>query len=432
MKKILTLLCLILITCSLFATALSNPVSIALGDAFITKARGFHALHWNPANLGILDNDMTFNLIQISSDVSNNAFSLGYYNDLMGKYLNEEDEQEFLDKIPDDGLSLNVNADVHLPLSMSIWKFGIAVNTIARSSVDLSKEYFDLVLNGNEIGETYTFENNKGSAIAFVETQVGYGDIIPMEKISSSFADLPPIYGGVSIGYLHGLAYAEILNFTTEFSTNDSVMDVYNNLLIRTAGYDTDKEEIIASSVFPGAGSGFRMSLGFTSPITDKITASLAINNLFGKINWTEATEEHLINVEAPGLTIDTWDDSLLVDTTYTIDKFSQTIPVEIHMGGSYKLNEFTFYGDYVQGFDNSLLTSAKPKFSFGAEYMPLDWLPVRAGFGFGGDEKAHFSLGSGFEFTNFEFSWGVSYHTSPLYTTATGLKVSFGALLAF
>jgi len=74
MKKILTLLCLILITCSLFATALSNPVSIALGDAFITKARGFHALHWNPANLGILDNDMTFNLIQISSDVRNNAF----------------------------------------------------------------------------------------------------------------------------------------------------------------------------------------------------------------------------------------------------------------------------------------------------------------------------------------------------------------------
>ncbi len=31
---------------------------------------------------------------------------------------------------------------------------------------------------------------------------------------------------------------------------------------------------------------------------------------------------------------------------------------------------------------------SAKPKFSFGAEYMPLKWLPVRAGFGFGGDEN--------------------------------------------
>lgn len=432
MKKAITLLCLLLITCTLHAATLSNPVSIALGDAFITKARGFQSLHWNPANLGIPDNDMTFNLIQISSDVRNNAFDLGYYNDLMGKYLNEDDEQEFLDKIPDDGLSLNVNAGVHLPFSLSIWKFGMAINTVAHSSVNLSKEYFKIALTGNEIGETYTFEDNQGSAVAFAEIQLGYGDRIPMEKISSSFADLPPIYGGVSLGLIHGLAYGEILDFTTEFSTNDSVMDVHNNLLIRTAGYDTDKEEIIASSVFPGAGSGFRMSLGFTSLITDKITASLAINNLFGEINWTEATEEHLISIEAPGLTIDTWDDSLVVDTTYTVDEFSQTIPVEIHMGGSYKLNKFTFYGDYVQGFDNSLLTSAKPKFAFGAEYMPLNWLPVRAGFGFGGDEKPHFSLGSGFEFQSFEFSWGLSYYTSPLYTTATGLKVSFGALLAF
>lgn len=432
MKKAITLICLLLIACTLHAAALSNPVSVALGDAFIAKARGSQSLHWNPANLGIVDNYMTYNLIQISSDIRNNAFDLGYYNDLMGKYLNEDDEQEFLDKIPDEGLSLNVNADVNLPFSLSIWKIGLSVNTIARSSVDLCKEYFDIALNGNEIGETYTFEDNNGSAVAFIETQLGYGDRIPMEKISSSFADLPPIYGGVSIGYIHGLAYGEILDFTTEFSTNDSVMDVHNNLLIRTAGYDTDKEEIIASSVFPGAGSGFRMSLGLTSLITDKITASLAINNLFGEINWTEATEEHLISIKAPGLTIDSWDDSLLVDTTYTVDEFSQTIPVEIHMGGSYKLNEFTFYGDYVQGFDNSLLTSAKPKFSFGAEYMPLNWLPVRAGFGFGGGERAHFSLGSGFEFTSFEFNWGLSYYTSPLYTTATGLKVSFGALLAF
>lgn len=435
MKKIVILLSLFLFTCALYAVDIANPVSIALGDAYIAKARGCHSLNWNPANLGIVTNSMTFNLFQVTADVSNNAFDLGYYNDLMGKELNEDDEQEFLDRIPDDGFSLKASADLHLPLSLSIGKFGFAINALVRSSVNLGKDYFDIVLNGNEIGETFNFENNEGSAISFSELKLGYGDKIPVDKIIGSSADFPPIYGGFSIGYIHGLAYGEIMDFTTEFSTNDSVLEVHNNLLIRTAGYDTENDEIIASSVFPGAGSGFRVSLGLTSPITDKITASLAINNLFASINWTEACEEHHITVDADNFVLYDWEDfkdSLEVDTTYKVDDFSTSIPAEIHMGGSYKLNQFTFYGDYVQGFDNSLLTSAKPKFAFGAEYMPLKWLPVRAGFGFGGDEKPHFSFGSGFELQNFEFSWGVSYYTSPIYTTATGLKFALGALFAF
>ena len=439
MKKIVILLSLLLFTCSVYAVDIANPVSIALGDAYIAKARGCHALNWNPANLGIVKNSMTFNLFQVTADVSNNALDLGYYNDIVGKYLTQEEEQEFLDRIPDDGFSLKASADLHLPLSLSIGKFGFAINALVRSSVNLGKDYFDIVLNGNEIGETFNFENNEGSAISFSEFKLGYGDKIPVDKIFGSFADFPSIYGGISIGYINGLAYGEIMDFTTEFSTNDSVMDVHNNLLIRTAGYDTENDEIIAKSVFPGAGSGFRVSLGLTSPITDKITASLAINNLFASINWTEACEEHQITVNDDDFAlydwIENWEeikDSIVVDTTYTVGDFSTSIPAEIHMGGSYSLNQFTFYGDYVQGFGKSLLTSAKPKFSFGAEYLPLKWLPLRAGFGFGGDEKPHFSFGSGFEFTSFEFSWGVSYYTSPIYTTATGLKVSFGALLAF
>lgn len=432
MKKITLILILILMAGSLYGITLSNPVSVALGDAYIARARGFECLHWNPANLGMIDDYMTFNLFQITSDVRNNALSLGYYNDLMGKYLNADDKQEFLDKMPDTGMSLNVNAGVHMPFSMSIWKVALTINTMVRSSVGLSKEYFDLILHGNEIGVTYNMEDNRGRAVAFIETKVGYGDRIPMESITSSFADLPPLYGGISFGMITGLAHAQVDEFETEFSTNDSVMTIYNNLLIKTAGYDTDDNKIIASSIFPGAGAGFRMNLGLTSPINDKITASLAIKNLFGNITWTEATEEHMIKVEAFDMTINSWNDSVTVDSTYDIPDYSQKIPVEIHIGGSYKLGSVTIYSDYVQGFERSLFTSAKPKISVGAEYYPLYWLPLRAGFGFGGGERAHFSIGTGLDFKNFNFDWGLSYYTSPFYTAATGLKLSFGAELAF
>ena len=432
MKKYILILVLILMTCSLHGLTLSNPVSVALGGAYIAKARGFESLHWNPANLGMVEHFMTFNLFQLSSDIRNSTLSLGYYNDLMGKYLNEQDKEEFMDKIPDSGLSLNANVGVHLPVSLSIGKVAVTFNTMARSSIGLSKEYFDLAIHGNELGVTYDMQGNRGRAIAFLEAKVGYGDRIPMEKISSSFEDLPPIYGGISFGFIHGMGYAQILEFESQFATNDTAMIVYNNLLVRTAGYDTEKSEFYAASVFPGAGFGYRMNVGLTSTITENVTASLAIKNLFGKIDWTESCEEHEIQVTAFDLTIDSWDDSLVVDTTYAIDGFSQTIPIELHLGGSYKWNSIEFFADYVQGFKRSLFTSARAKFSLGAEYYPITWLPLRAGFGFGGGERPHFSVGTGLDFSGFNFDWAVSYYTSPIYTTATGIKLAFGAELEF
>jgi len=176
MKKYILILALILLTSSVHAITLSNPVSVALGGAYIAKARGFESLHWNPANLGMVENFMTFNLFQVSSDVRNTTLTLGYYNDLMGKLLNEQDKEEFLNKIPESGLSLNANVGTHLPVSMSIGKVAVTFNTMVRSSAEVSKQYFDLILHGNELGVTYDMQGNRGRAVAFLEAKVGYGD----------------------------------------------------------------------------------------------------------------------------------------------------------------------------------------------------------------------------------------------------------------
>jgi len=76
MKKYILILALILLTSSMHAITLSNPVSVALGGAYIAKARGFESLHWNPANLGMVEHFMTFNLFQVSSDVRNTTLTL--------------------------------------------------------------------------------------------------------------------------------------------------------------------------------------------------------------------------------------------------------------------------------------------------------------------------------------------------------------------
>ncbi|MBC8527001.1 MAG: hypothetical protein H8D22_09145, partial [Candidatus Cloacimonetes bacterium] len=420
-KNIIAILTILSFSTIIYANSFDNPKSMALGDAYLTKASGFQAVDWNPANLGLIKNFVTINLFQLNSKVSNNSFSLAYYNDLMGKYLDESDKQDLLDRIPNSGFCIDMNSGFNIPVtSFSVWKLALSVNAHAKASVELSKEYFDIILHGNKLGKVYDFSDNTGEAISYIETRLGYGDLLPISLISSKLEDIPPIYGGISLGYIYGIGYAKISDFKSRFGTSDSLMLIDNDIIAKTAGYNTDDSKASIEDGNP-AGIGFRANIGFFSPITKDISVGLAFNNLFGTINWNEDCEEHCMHIYTDTLTIDNWDDSLLVDTTYSIDSFKQSIPFEIHLGGSYKLKKYNFYLDYVQGFGKSILTSKKPKISLGAEYWTFKWLPLRVGMGFGGDEGLHFAFGTGIEFKNFEFNWAIRNHGAILPQSSKG-----------
>ncbi len=440
MKKIIFLsILLVILSVTLWTDTFDNPISIGLGDAYLIKASGFRALGWNPANLALYENKIELSLSHANFCLTNNTLSLAYYNDLMGKVLDEADERELLNKIPDSGFGLDIDCGYVSPIvSFSYKNYALSTTVNVLSRMRFSKELFEFLIEDIEF-KHYNFSDCEGEVVGFLESKIGYAQLLPLEYILPY--ELPPIYGGISISYIWGAKYAKITKMKSEFinSIDGATMD--NVVKIKTSGIYRDMEEdeisFDTNKTFPG--HGFRMDIGFLSKPFENITVGLTFKNMFGVIIWNHDCQEHVFTAYGDSLYIYSGEDEELdeqiddTDTTYTISKIEQNIPFEIHMGGKYEWRNFDFYLDYVQGFDSSVFTSSKPKISLGAEYYTLKWLPVRVGFGFGDDKSSHYSIGSSFEFKNFEFSWACRSYFVPIAVSySKGALLSFGMILKF
>jgi len=433
MKKILIILLIsTLFTTYLFAEGLGNAKSLSLGDAYHSKATGFHALNWNPARLGLLEDFYTFNIFHADGRISNNSLSLKTYNETTGDSLSHSEKLDLYDLIPTSGLTLYGNSQAFVPISsFSIGKFGFTINNQNVGYFTLPKELFKLLLFGNDIEEEFDFSDTDAKILSYVEPKIGYGSRIYPEKYLSFYKDsYPPIYAGASVGYMIGLAYAEVEDLTSKFTVHDNgYASIDNRISLRTAGVDTSDGELEWEP--QTAGRGFRGNFSLFSPINENLSVGLSFNNLFANIHWSKICKRIEMELVSDTLNIGNWDDSLAVDTTYSIEGFDQNIPVEMYLSGSYKYSDFKVFLDYVQGFGNSVLTTTTPKISLGSEYYALDWLPLRCGVGFGGREGTHFSFGTGFEFGRFEFNWAVRSHHGLFYgsrglSAATDLTLKF------
>ena len=98
------------------------------------------------------------------------------------------------------------------------------------------------------------------------------------------------------------------------------------------------------------------------------------------------------------------------VDSTWTEngDEFSTKLPAELRFGCSYRDGRLLLTGDYHQGFSTSATTNTTPTVAAGAEWMALDWLPLRAGVTVGGRIDYGTSLGFGLRPGAFVFDFGL------------------------
>ncbi|RKY51960.1 MAG: hypothetical protein DRP89_08420, partial [Candidatus Neomarinimicrobiota bacterium] len=141
---------------------------LGMGGAYTALARGVHAPIWNPANLGLPDNpkfSMTF--FSIETGVWNNSLNKGMYDkyfvngtkDQDGNIVwEQQDVEDILNHIPDDGLGLNAEVFVRT-LCFSAGRFALSFGANVGSFVQLDKTLFELPLAGNELNKKYTLNN---------------------------------------------------------------------------------------------------------------------------------------------------------------------------------------------------------------------------------------------------------------------------------
>ena len=154
-KQLYITACLVLILiASASGAGWNDAVSIGMAGSYTAVARGYDAIGFNPANLGLSNQPGTqLQLFALGSTLINNSFSMGDYEQYNGAYLSESDKREILSKIPSGGLEFTGNTAASA-LSFARGPIAFSATVEAAGQGSLSRDVVDLAFFGNRIGET--------------------------------------------------------------------------------------------------------------------------------------------------------------------------------------------------------------------------------------------------------------------------------------
>ncbi|GAB1467449.1 hypothetical protein MASR2M64_01180 [Candidatus Cloacimonadota bacterium] len=371
MKKLILLSLTMVIVFSSLA-AIKTGKSIFYADSYMLRARGVEAAYWNPANLMAGKYyDLWVPGVNTGIFVNNNALDLDTYNYVMSQErLNNDDKQLILGKM-DGSLRGSMRGNTSI-FGYAFENMSISSSLTVAGKMSVSKDYLDLLLNGNTEAE-YIFDTatNDLAALSFVDITFGMGGI----NIPYLPDKIPPIRFGFSASALAGVGNAEIEEYSGILrSSIDSGLYLSQDLTIRTAI----------------GGTGFKGMIGFASNPLPGLEVGLTLDNIFGVIKWNMITENRNYSFEADSIYVANINEDFYTQTKSTEDiaSYSTKLPAELRLGALWTYGIYSFSTDYVQGFKNSMVTSNIGRFSLATQVAPISWLPFSIGFSTGDSQN--------------------------------------------
>ncbi len=351
--------------------------AMGLSGAYTGAARGLDAVGWNPANLALNgERGPSVGLASMSVDLNNNAFSLAAYNEYTGAVLTTEDKEKILGDIPNEGFMLNadVNASV---LGFCAGPFALTFQGLAGGSGVMDKDFFELVLMGNDIGQSFSFDDTDGDAYAVGAATLSYATPLVTRRTYR-------LALGVNARYLHGL-----YDFTIEEAGGGLVAEM-----------DGVQGEANASMLMSQGGSGYAVDAGLALQLPRGWTLGLAVRNLSSRLNWDDKVERHVWSAVGEGITATTDDFESQItqsDTTYAAAAYVRTLPTVIRFGASNRFGPLLLGADVSRGLESRAGVSDNLALDIGMEWHLASWLLPRIGLGFGGEvRRASAGLGIG------------------------------------
>jgi hypothetical protein len=365
MKKLL-ILCILSLAMTLLM-AMPTAKSIFYADSYMLRSQGVEANYWNPARLQVSQfTDLWLPGVNSAITVSNNALDLDTYN-----YFVTRDTLLTADK---ERLLRDVKGKLSAASEASISHFGFTIGNTALSSstrffakANAQEDILRLALYGN-VENSYSFSraSNNVSALAYSDISYGAGDFsLPFlpDKV-------PAIKAGFSVSLLVGLANLSTEHFSATLSTDED------------GGTSAHQEMVLRSSTF---GTGFKAMLGMYSELLPGLEAGLTVDNLFGGIRWLGANEERRYSFAIDSLFAASIQDDFYSQTQSTedIDSYGTYLPPELRLAAKYNLGFMDVSADWVQGFEESAVTSSRGRLSCAAGISPLPFLPLSFGIAF-------------------------------------------------
>ena len=422
-----------------FGTA--DARSMSMGKTYNAVSRGIFSIGINPANIAIADNNsLEFNTVLpipfLSLGTGTNFLNLKNINYYFGKVngqpriLNDNDKQN-LNSLFENGGLVYTNASINLfsatyNVNERIGAFAVSMKDFIEGEFRFPHGITDLLLNGNQINQTYNINDAEVKSWWIREYSISYA-----RKLLNLYGrKSDKIFAGISLKYVNGFFYLRNKGINSYLQTGDnSQINVYannsiiggcSNDLVQKNSSDSVNQSVKAGPFPSPAGTGFGMDIGVNASINKVWNISLAVTDI-GKINWKENTTllSYTGQYSVTDLSQSNVFDSLKSKFTESRDStgsFVTNLPTALRLGASYyfNFNSSRFPGtlllafDYNQGLNEEPGNSLKPRVSFGTEWKPMDWIPyIRTGFSFGGLLGFHWGFGLGINAGFLEFNIG-------------------------
>jgi len=475
MKTIKYFLIIIFLTGISFAQSggsfnLTNPRATAMGNSSAASSRGIYSLGLNPANLAIpqdhtVELSLLFPIPNINFQAGNDFITINDYNYFFGgvdvngvkkgRLLTDSDKQKFINLFSN-GSSIRTGFSIPI-FSLSVYAgkeigaFGLSLADRLNLKLSLPVELFKLGLYGNEVGKTYNLEDFKFEA-SYLRS---YGFTYSRE-ITGVFGNTFKLFTiGASVKMVQGFAYATFDHVNAQIQTlNDHSILLTNDSQINIAvspdfginwDFDNQSRNSNISPFMTPAGKGIGFDFGLNARLDDVWSFAIAVTDI-GKINW----DAEIVNYTSKGVFTFAKIDSSTLDSLGNTFKgkgaygkaFSTKLPTVLRIGATFRLDKM-FEGDFPgtmlivanmnKGFNDEQINSTKARFSFGFEWRPINWLPIRSGISFGGVEPFNWSFGFGFNTAILDIDFATySFNSILSGNNAKNIGVSIGSRWKF
>jgi hypothetical protein len=380
----------------------STARAVAMARSMTAAARGYEAVVWNPALLGVPGRPkFSINIAQLGLGTRSNAFSptevWSYYSQ---DSLSAEDKTAILDKVratDDSTFGVGVLADV-MALGVTVGNFGIAVTgTAADAQVNVSDDAIELLLLGNTGRraplERYDGAGSRGSGVSAATLAVSWGQGFALPVGHLAVGATAKLRRGLLA--VRGAALNSYVQNAPDFEARVGYHAVY---------FDPDRTL--------NNGTGFGLDLGASYDFVSGIRVAAVVENVISSMGWKDenlryAREEYLLEQSADGFS---YRDSTIADISAAYDSTDAAqralrdsvlgvdpFATKLRLGGQLSAGPVALAGDAVFELTDGIVPGASSRASVGAE-LPLGVVALRGGIATDFDGGLGFSGGFGFK----------------------------------
>ncbi|MGQ0815979.1 MAG: hypothetical protein ACT4O1_16230 [Gemmatimonadota bacterium] len=358
--------------------------ALGMGDNYTALARGYAAVSWNPALLGLPGNPgASLALLPVRGIAGLDPITLKDLKDFEGQVVPAEVREQWLQRIEQEESEQGTGGGDATYVAAQIGNLGVQVGSTFRAIGNLSPGAAELLFFGNagRTGEPrdFTLTGSDISAHAVSTVAVSYGLSLGSSATRTTAIGLTAKY---TVGHL--FLFGEDQGSTV---TDDPQLNV------RFPVVSTSTEDFDANG-----GAGFGLDVGFATR-TGAMTIGVAVRNVINTFEWDESKlkfrpglarfdqNEMESNFEEEDFANAPADLKAIVADS----KFKPVIAAGVAYEASRRL---TLSGDVrTRAGDTTLEDGPKLHLGAGAEFRPISVLPIRVG---GAIVTAGFQLGGG------------------------------------